>query len=65
MKSIMKHDFAVTPQIDAPRSSFDMSCGHKTTFDAGWLIPVFHMEVLPGDTINLNATMFARLNTPL
>lgn len=48
----MKHNFAVTPTIDAPRSMFNRSFAHKTTFDAGWLIPVFHDEVLPGDTMN-------------
>ena len=64
MKSVMKHNFAVTPTIDAPRSMFNRSFAHKTTFDAGWLIPVFHDEVLPGDTMNLRATMMARMATP-
>ena len=65
MKSIMSHDFAVTPKIDTPRSMFDMSHGHKTDFDAGWLIPLYHQEVLPGDTFNVDATIFARMATPL
>lgn len=61
----MTHDFSRAPSIDAPRSKFDLSFGHKTTFDAGWLIPVYWQEVLPGDTFNLNMTAFARLATPL
>jgi hypothetical protein len=56
--------FAKAPQIDAPRSSFDLSFGHKTTFDAGKLIPFMCMDVLPGDTFNANTTGFARLATP-
>jgi hypothetical protein len=65
MKSLMMHSFSETPNISAPRSRFDRSFGHKTTFDAGWLIPVYWDAVLPGDTINLNMTAFARLSTPL
>jgi len=61
----MNHSFSNAPSISAPRSSFDLSHGHKTTFDAGKLIPIFFTEVLPGDTFNLNLTAFARLATPL
>lgn len=59
------HDFSKSPQADIPRSSFNRSHGHKTTFDAGYLIPVLVDEVLPGDTFNLKMTAFARLATPL
>lgn len=64
MKSVMTHSFSNAPSIQAPRSRFDLSHGHKTTLDAGWLVPVFHAEVLPGDTWNFNMTAFARLATP-
>jgi len=57
--------FARLPEVDRPRSSFDRSHQHKTTFDAGYLIPIFVDEALPGDTFNLNMTAFARLATPL
>jgi len=53
------------PKADIPRSKFDCQSTHKTTFDAGYLIPVYVDEVLPGDTFNLNMTAFARLSTPL
>ena len=59
------HNFAQVPKADIPRSSFDRSSGRKTTFDAGYLTPVFVDEVLPGDTFNLNMTAFVRLATPL
>ena len=60
----MRHDFAKTPTIDAPRSRFDRSFGYKTTFDAGQLIPFYVDDVIPGDTFNLKTTAFARLSTP-
>ena len=61
----MKHTFSEVPKAEIPRSTFDRSHGHKTTFDAGWLIPVLVDEALPGDTFKLNATAFARLATPI
>jgi len=67
MPSVMAsgHDFSRVPRAEIPRSSFDRSSGHKTSFNAGELIPVFYDEVLPGDTFNLNMTGFCRLSTPL
>ena len=65
MTSVMKHDFARVPGAEIPRSSFDRSFGHKTTFDAGLLIPFFWEEVLPGDVVNLNANGFVRMATPI
>jgi len=53
------------PKADIPRSKFDCQSAHKTTFDAGYLVPVYVDEVLPGDTFNLKMTAFARLSTPL
>ena len=63
--TVMSHNFSQVPAAEIPRSSFDRSHGHKTTFDAGYLIPVFQDEALPGDTFNLKMTAFARLATPL
>ena len=59
------HLFSQSPQANISRSSFDRSHGCKTTFDAGYLIPVFLDEALPGDTFNLSMTAFARLATPI
>ena len=64
-KSVMKHAFAQVPKAQIPRSTFKRNHGHKTTFNAGNLVPVFVDEALPGDTINLNMTAFSRLATPL
>ena len=65
MKSVMMHNFSQVPHADIPRSTFNRSHGLKTTFDAGYLVPVFVDEALPGDTFNLNMTSFARLATPI
>ena len=65
MQSVMKHQFSEVPHANIPRSSFDRSHGYKTTFDAGNLVPVLVDEVLPGDTVNLNMTAFARMSTPI
>ncbi|QCQ84637.1 major capsid protein [Blackfly microvirus SF02] len=65
MKSVMTHQFSQVPKAQIERSSFDRSHGHKTTFNAGFLVPVFVDEVLPGDTFNCNMTVFCRLATPL
>lgn len=64
-KSVSAHNFSMVPRADIPRSQFKIEMGHKTTFDAGWLIPVFVDEVLPGDSINLSMTAFCRLSTPI
>nr|QJB19008.1 MAG: major capsid protein [Microvirus sp.] len=65
MRSVMSHQFSQVPRADIPRSSFDRSHGFKTTFDSGYLIPVFCDEALPGDTFNLRMSTFARLATPI
>jgi len=64
-KSVNVHQFTMIPKADIPRSKFDCQSAHKTTFDAGYLVPVYVDEVLPGDTFNLKMTAFARLSTPL
>jgi len=53
------------PRAEIPRSSFNIETAHKTTFNAGDLVPIYVDEVLPGDTFNLNMTAFTRLATPL
>lgn len=59
----MQHLFSQVPKTDIPRSKFNRSHGLKTTFDAGYLVPILVDEVLPGDTFNLKATLFTRVAT--
>lgn len=57
--------FAMIPRSDIPRSRFRQTFTHKTTFGAGQLIPLYLEEVLPGDSISLDMTVFARMATPI
>ncbi|AYQ58202.1 putative VP1 [Microviridae sp.] len=59
------HLFSQIPRANIPRSAFNRSHGYKTTFDAGWLIPFYVDEALPGDTFSVRASLFARLATPI
>lgn len=63
MKSVMDHNFSQVPPPQIQRSVFDRSFGHKTTFNGGALIPLYVDEILPGDTLNLQATLFGRVST--
>lgn len=64
-KSVSSHQFAMVPRADIPRAAFNMDSSYKTTFDAGYLVPVYCEEVLPGDTFKVSMTAFARLATPI
>ncbi len=63
MKS--QHQFSQVPRADIPRSSFNLSHGLKTTFDADFLIPILCQDIIPGDTWNVQCNFFMRLATPL
>ena len=65
MRSVMQHQFSQVPHANIPRSKFNRTHAHKTTFNAGYLVPIYVDEVLPGDTFNCRATIFARLATPI
>lgn len=60
-----QHNFSVIPSANIQRSVFNRSSGYKTTFDSGFLIPVFLDEALPGDTFHLKTSILARLSTPV
>lgn len=64
-KSVDVHQFAMVPKADIPRSAFNRQSAHKTAFDAGYLIPVYLDEVLPGDSFAVKMTAFTRLATPI
>jgi hypothetical protein len=65
LPSVMNHDFSRVPQADIQRSTFRRSHGLKTTFDAGYLVPIYVDEVLPGDSFSMNVHGFGRLATPI
>lgn len=63
-KSQIKY-FSQNPSVSHPRSRFDRSKGAKTTFDAGYLIPIYVDQAIPGDTMTLDLEGLARLATPI
>lgn len=65
MRSARQSHFSRIPRVNVRRSTFDRSHTHKTTFNAGQLVPVFLDEVLPGDTFSLDFNFFCRLSTPI
>lgn len=60
-----ENHFAVNPQVNIGRSSFKRNSDHKTTFDAGDLIPIYVDEVLPGDTFSMDMSALVRMTTPI
>ncbi len=61
-----QHNFSQTPSVSIPRSTFNLSHGHKTTFDADVLVPICQpIDVIPGSTFNFSTSFFMRLATPL
>ncbi len=63
MKS--QHEFSNVPRANIPRSSFNLSHGHKTTIDCDYLYPILGpVDIIPGDTFNVNANFFCRLASP-
>jgi hypothetical protein len=65
LPTTMKHEFSRVPRADIQRSTFNRVHGLKTTFDAGYLVPIYVDEVLPGDSFSMKAHGFGRLATPI
>lgn len=65
LPTTLNHEFSRVPQAEIQRSTFNRVHGLKTTFDSGYLVPIYVDEVLPGDTFQMNATGFGRLATPI
>lgn len=51
--------------LNISRSRFSRPFDHKSTCNAGELIPVYCEEVLPGDTITMSTRSLIRMSTPL
>ena len=52
VQSRAQHTFASVPTANIPRSVFNRSHGYKTTFDEGYLVPIYvekcHIKALSG-----------------
>lgn len=58
--------FAQNPtNIDMQRSKFVREMTHKTTFNAGDLIPIYVDDAMPGDTIQMDMVSCIRMSTPI
>ena len=62
---ITTHDFSMIPKSEIPRSMFRMRHSHKTTFDSGYLVPIYCEEMVPGDQFRGVMHAIARLATPI
>lgn len=65
LPSTLTKDFSRVPKVEIQRSVFNRDHGLKTTFDAGYLVPIYYDEALPGDTFTMDANGFGRLATPI
>jgi hypothetical protein len=65
LPTTLTKDFSRVPKVEIQRSVFNRDHGLKTTFDAGFLVPIFYDEALPGDTFQCEANGFGRLATPI
>ena len=65
LPTTLSKDFSRVPKVDIQRSVFNRDHGLKTTFDSGYLVPIFYDEALPGDTFQMDANGFGRLATPI
>lgn len=65
MHSSNQTHFATVPRAEIPRAKFKRDSNLHTTMDAGYLVPHFIDEVLPGDTWIMTESIFGRLATPI
>ena len=63
-RSIMEHRFSEVPRANIPRSTFDRNHGIKFTMDADYLVPFYVDEILPGDTVQMNANYVVKAASP-
>lgn len=58
--------YAELDTIEIKRSMWQRSKTHKTSFNAGYLIPFYvNMDIIPGTTIKNKTSMIIRMSTPL
>lgn len=58
--------FSNLPTIDIKRSKFKRPFTHKTTLNTGSIYPIYvDSDILPGDTIQMNAAEIIRMSTPI
>lgn len=62
----LRHTFDIAPtNVNKKRSIFSLNHTNKLDFNAGDLIPIDTIEILPGDTVSMDLSAVVRLSTPL
>lgn len=62
----LQHSFDIAPtNVNHSRSIFSLNHTNKLDFNAGVLIPIDTIEILPGDTVSMDLSAVIRLSTPL
>lgn len=57
--------FARVPTISHSRNAFSISNKHVTTVQFDYLYPIFHKYLYPGDTLSIQQSVMARLQTQI
>lgn len=58
--------YGVVDSIETPRSSWTRNFNHKTSFNAGKLVPFYvNMDIIPGTTIKNTTSIVCRMSTPI
>ncbi len=58
--------YGVIDTIESPRSSWERNFNHKTSFNAGYLVPFYvNMDIVPGTTIKNSTSIICRMSTPM
>ena len=58
--------YGVVDTIETPRSSWTRNFNHKTSFNAGKLVPFYvNMDIIPGTTIKNTTSIVCRMSTPI
>ncbi len=65
MSNPLDFKFVAPRIVGLPRSKFDMSHSIKTTWNVGELMIIDVIDILPGDTLDLDVNMLARSITPV
>lgn len=65
MSNPLDFKFVAPRIVGLPRSKFDMSHSIKTTWNVGELMIIDVVDILPGDTLDLDVNMLARSITPV
>lgn len=65
MSNPLDFKFVAPRVVGLPRSKFDLSHSIKTTWNVGELMIIDVIDIIPGDTLDLDVNMLARSITPI